>query len=90
MSRMNVLLVLVLMGCALALINAQHRARMNFAELERLKKEARALDEQWGQLRLEQSTWAGRTRVETLARTQLGLIPPPLDHIRVESLPETP
>ena len=87
MSRVNVVLALLLIACALLLINAQHQARKNFVELERLKKEARGLDEQWGQLRLEQSTWAGSARIETLARTRLGLITPPLDRIRVESAP---
>ena len=86
MSRVNIVLALLLIACALLLINAQHQARKNFVELERLKKEARSLDEQWGQLRLEQSTWAGSARIETLARTRLGLITPPLDRIRVESL----
>ena len=87
MSRVNVVLALLLIACALLLINAQHQARKNFVELERLKKEARSLDEQWGLLRLEQSTWAGSARIETLARTRLGLITPPLDRIRVESAP---
>ena len=90
MSRLNVMLALVLMTCALMLINAQHQARNYFVELERLKKEARALDEQWGQLQLEQSTWANHARVETLARTQLGLITPPLDRVRVETLAVAP
>ena len=87
MSRVNVALALLLIACALLLINAQHHARKNFVELERLKKEARSLDEQWGQLRLEQSTWSSSARVESVARTRLGLITPPLDHIRVESAP---
>ena len=87
MSRVNVVMALLLIGCALLLINAQHQARKNFVALERLKKEARDLDEQLGQLRLEQSTWAGSARIETLARTRLGLITPPLDRIRVESAP---
>ena len=86
MSRINLGLALLLIACALLLINAQHHARKNFVELERLKKEARSLDEQWGQLRLEQSTWASSARVESVARTRLGLITPPLDRIRVESL----
>lgn len=86
MSRINVMLALALIACALLLINAQHQARKNFVELERLKKEARSLDEQWGQLRLEQSTWASAARVEAVARKRLGLITPPLDHIRVESV----
>ncbi len=86
MSRLNVILALVLVMCALAVIQAQHRARTYFVELERLKKEARALDEQWGQLQLEQSTWANPARVDTLARTRLGLVTPPQERIHVETL----
>lgn len=86
MSRVNITLALILIGCSLSLINAQDRARKNFVKLEHLNREARELDEQWGQLRLEQSTWAGSARIETLARSQLHLMTPPLDRIRVESL----
>lgn len=86
MTRINAALALLLIVCALLLINAQHQARKNFVELERLKKEARSLDEQWGQLRLEQSTWASSARVESVARKRLGMITPSLDRIRVESL----
>ncbi len=85
MSRLNIVLALVLVVCALAVIQSQHRSRTYFVELERLKKEARALDEQWGQLQLEQSTWANPARVDTLARSQLGLMPPPQERIRVET-----
>jgi cell division protein FtsL len=91
MSRLNIVLALVLMGCALALIQAQHRSRTYFVGLERLKKEARLLDEQWGQLQLEQSTWANPARVDTLARTRLGLMSPPQERIHVETVSaETP
>ena len=90
MSRLNAALALVLVVCALAVIHAQHRARTYFVELERLKKEARALDEQWGQLQLEQSTWANPARVDTLARTQLGLVAPPQERIHVETLVGAP
>jgi len=89
-SRLNVILALVLVVCALAVIQAQHRARTYFVELERLKKEARVLDEQWGQLQLEQGTWANPARVDTLARTRLGLIAPPHDRVRNETLTNAP
>ena len=85
MSRLNIVLALVLVVCALAVIQSQHRSRTYFVELERLKKEARVLDEQWGQLQLEQGTWANPARVDTLARSQLGLMPPPQERIRVET-----
>lgn len=90
MSRVNVAMALILIVCALALIQAQHRSRTYFVELERLKKEARVLDEQWGQLQLEQSTWANLARVDTLARSRLGLIAPPPDRVRTEALPDAP
>jgi len=85
MIRLNGVLALVLVMCALAMVQAQHRSRTYFVELERLKKEARALEEQWGQLQLEQSTWANPARVEPLARTQLGLVAPTQERIHVEN-----
>jgi cell division protein FtsL len=90
MSRLNAVLALVLVMCALAVIQAQHRSRTYFVELERLKKEARVLDEQWGQLQLEQSTWANPARVDSVARTRLGLVAPTHDRVRVETLSSAP
>jgi cell division protein FtsL len=90
MSRLNVVLALALVACALAVIQSQHRSRTYFVELERLKKEAHVLDEQWGKLQLEQSTWANLARVDTLARTRLGLIAPPDDRVRIETLADAP
>jgi cell division protein FtsL len=90
MSRLNIAMALVLVVCALAVIQAQHRSRTYFVELERLKKEARVLDEQWGQLQLEQSTWANLARVDTLARSRLGLVAPAHDRVRIETLADAP
>jgi cell division protein FtsL len=90
MNRLNAALALVLMVCALAVVQAQHRSQVYFVELERLKKEARELDEQWGQLQLEQSTWANPARVDTLARTRLGLVAPPHDRVHLETLTGAP
>jgi len=89
-SRLNVVLLLLLIACALALIQSQHRSRTYFVELERLKKQAHMLDEQWGQLQLEQSTWANPARVDALARTRLGLVAPSPDRVRIEALPDAP
>ncbi|MFO7541906.1 MAG: cell division protein FtsL [Thiobacillus sp.] len=85
MSRINIILALALIASALAVVQAQHRSRTYFVELERLKKESRALDEQWGQLQLEQGTWANPARVDALARAQLGLVEPQADRIHVET-----
>jgi cell division protein FtsL len=88
MSRVNVVLALVLVVCALAVIQAQHRSRTYFVELERLKKEAHALEEQWSQLQLEQGTWANPARVDTLARTRVGLVAATHERIHVETEPD--
>jgi cell division protein FtsL len=90
MGRVNAALALVLVVCALAVVQAQHRSRTYFVELERLKKEALELDEQWGQLQLEQSTWANPARVDALARDQLGLVAPSHDRVHIETLVSTP
>lgn len=90
MSRLNVALALLLIVCALAVVQAQHRARSYFVELERLKKEARVLDEQWGKLQLEQSTWANPARIDELARIRLGLVAPAADRLRVETWADAP
>jgi len=78
---MDIALMAALMLCALAVVNAQHRARTLFIEMEALKKEARELEVEWGKLQLEQGTLTSHARVETLAKNQLGLISPPLDKV---------
>ncbi len=81
MKRLDILLALVLMACALATVQAQHRARSLFVETESLVREARDLEVEWGKLQLEQSTLAEPKRVEELARNQLGLAMPRLDQV---------
>lgn len=81
MKRLDVVMAVVLMICALAVINAQHRARNLFIELESLKKEARDLEVEWGKLQLEQGTLVSHARVESLAKQELGLVSPPLDKV---------
>lgn len=81
MRQLDIVLMAVLMLCALAVVNAQHRARTLFIEMEALKKEARELEVEWGKLQLEQGTLTSHARVETLAKNQLGLISPPLDKV---------
>jgi cell division protein FtsL len=80
MRQLDILLTLVLMVCALAVVNAQHRARTLFVELESLKREARDLEVEWGKLQLEQGTLTSHARVEALAKNQ-GLISTPLDKV---------
>ncbi len=76
MARINLILLLLLTACALGLVTSQHKARKLFAELEREQERAKHLDVEWGQLQLEQSTWAMHARVEKIARDRLRMSVP--------------
>ena len=76
MARLNLALLLAVVGCALATVASNHRARNVFVEFEREQARTRQLDVEWGQLQLEQSTWANHARVEKIARDKLHMLPP--------------
>ena len=76
MARINLVLLLLLTACALGLVTSQHKARKLFSELEREQERAKQLDVEWGQLQLEQSTWAMHARVEKIARERLRMSVP--------------
>ena len=71
MLRLNILLLAALIACALSLVTSRHQARKLFVELERAQALARGYEIEYGQLQLEQSTWAIPARVERIAREQL-------------------
>ncbi len=78
MVRLNLLLLAVLVVCALSLVTSRHQARKLFVELEREQAKARSYETEYGQLQLEQSTWAMPARVEKVAREQMRMqIPGP-------------
>jgi len=76
LARINLILLLALTVCALGLVTSQHRARKLFAEMEQEQERAKQLDVEWGQLQLEQSTWAMHARVEKIARERLRMSTP--------------
>lgn len=83
MARLNLLLLAVLVVCALALVSSQHKARKLFVELQRQQELAKQLDVEWGQLQLEQSTWAMHGRVEKIAIQKLNMRVPQPARIQV-------
>jgi cell division protein FtsL len=83
MVRLNLILLAMLIGCALALITSQHRARKLYVDLQKEQDLAKQLDVEWGQLQLEQSTWAMHARVEKIAANALGMRVPPAARIQV-------
>jgi len=76
MARLNALLLIIAVSCALGAVAAHHQARKLVSEIEREQVRMRALEVEWGQLQLEQSTWAGHARIEKIARERLHMKPP--------------
>jgi cell division protein FtsL len=82
-TRVNLVLLGVLIACALALVSSQHSARRLFTELEKEQELAKQMDVEWGQLQLEQSTWAMHARIERIAARALQMRVPPPERVRL-------
>lgn len=76
MTRLNLFLLLIVLGCALSVVSSQHKARKLYTELQKEEQDGKRLDVEWGQLQLEQSTWAMHSRVEAEATRRLGMQTP--------------
>jgi len=83
MTRVNVVLLLVLVGCALSLVTSRHQARRLFVELTREQAQARVYETEYGQLSLEQSTWGMPARIEKVARESLHMQLPASSRVEV-------
>ena len=83
MTRLNLVLVAIAIVCALGVVTAQHKSRKLFVELQAEKTAAHQLDVEWGQLQLEQSTWAMHSRVERVAGQYLHMRVPPPSRVRI-------
>jgi cell division protein FtsL len=73
MTKVHLVLLLLVIGCALSVVTSQHKARKLFVELQKEKDRAQQMEVEWGQLQLEQSTWAMSVRVEKIAATKLAM-----------------
>ena len=83
MTRINFLLLCLLVGCALSLVTSRHQARRLNVELEHEEARARQFEVEFGQLSLEQSTWAMPARVEKIARESLHMQLPAASRVQV-------
>ena len=70
-TRINLLLLAALVVSALSLVTSRHQARKLFVDLEREQTRSRAYEVEFGQLQIEQSTWAMPARIERIGREQL-------------------
>ena len=87
MIRLNAVLAGILVLCALALVTSQHKARKLFVELQKEQDQARQLEVEYGQLQLEQSTWAMHSRVEKIAANNLQMRVPPATRVHLVPSP---
>jgi cell division protein FtsL len=76
------LLVLILLS-AFATIYSTHACRALYTKLQVLESSQWYLQEDYGRLLLEQSTWASHYRVEKVARSDLGMGAPNLAQFKV-------
>jgi cell division protein FtsL len=83
MIRLNLLLLALLVACGLSLVTSRNQARKLFVALERGQAEARSYEIEFGQLQLEQSTWAMPARVEKIARASLGMELPVASRVEI-------
>ena len=68
---------------SMAMIYTKHESRKLFVELEQLTDQRDELNIEWGQLQIEQSTWATHARIEQVATDDLSLLRPEATEIYV-------
>ena len=73
---LTIIFAFICVVSAMALIYNNHESRKLFIELEQLTGERDELNIEWGQLQIEQSTWATHARIEKVATEELSLARP--------------
>jgi cell division protein FtsL len=86
-TGVNLLLLAAALGSAVFLVNTQYQARQTFMDLEKANQHARALDIERETLTVEKREAASNTKVEHLARTELGMHASPAGSMRFVRVP---
>ena len=86
MTKLNLILFFVLIMVSLSIVTSQHKARKLYFELEQQQDLTKNYETEFGQLQLEQSTWAMHSRIEELAAKKLNMQVPDAKRIQVISL----
>lgn len=75
---MLIMVALVLVS-AMSVIYTKHKTRIEFVTLQKLEQHRDNLNEEWGRLLLEQSTWATPSRIQQQAQERLNMLVPSAD-----------
>lgn len=70
---------------AVRVVLAVHESRLLFLDIQSLIKQQDNLNEEWGRLQLEQSTWSANTRIGFIAKNNLQMEEPTIQFIRFGS-----
>ncbi len=65
------LLLVVVIASAMGVAWSRHESRKLFNQLQQLEGERDAMNVEWGQLQLEQSTYTTHGKIESAARDRL-------------------
>lgn len=87
MTRLNLVLLAVLLLCSLSLVTSRHQSRKLTTELTREQARERVYEVEHGQLSIEQSTWSMPARVEKVARESLRLQNPGPGRVEIVDVP---
>ncbi len=82
---LNTGLVLLILASTFAVIHTTHACRALYAQLQEVESVQWYLQEDYGRLMLEHSTWASHHRVEKVAEEELGMQAPGLAQLRMIS-----
>jgi cell division protein FtsL len=74
---------LAVLGSAVQVIYARHKARDMFVHLEKLDAQRDSLEIEWGRLQLEQSYWSSNAFVERVANAKLSMSLPQTRDVRI-------
>jgi cell division protein FtsL len=77
------LLLLAVVATAVSAAYAKHRSRKLFVELQLLEEQRDAMNVEWGQLQLEQSTYTTHGKIEGAARERLGMHIPAAQQVTI-------
>lgn len=79
----SVVLAVLLASVLVAFIYSQNETRKVFAELQRMESEKTQINTEWARLQIELSTLVSNSRIEHIAKTDLGMKLPEDEQIRV-------
>lgn len=75
------ILLIVIFVSAISVVYVKHYNRTLFVEVQQLDTERDKMEVEWGQLQLEQNTWATHARIDRIAREKLHMHSPETNDI---------